>query len=541
MSELSFDVVRLSFDELNRFASFEAFTRLRENGSMFAGAVPAAVGQGQVSTSPFMDRGAVAQLLDAINPGLPTPPQDAAYVIGGQQAGLLTGPLYAFLKAVTCIRIAQALRESTGGAVFPLFWVASEDHDVLEVNRVTVSGERFVHSFNGDIRRGHVPQVAEISLQEAREPLLRFLRNVLPRTEFTQWVLGIVSELDYSSYASAFCDMLSAVMAGHGLRIVDPISVRKLTGPVLASLVERWPDLEEALIRGSEAVAAQGVQPPLPGLRLFEIVDGRRVPVERISQGLRLSMGRCSFREAADRVRGAPQNFSPGAALRPLLQDAVLPTAVTVAGPTELAYLVQIAPLYGLTAIRASARAPRISATFVEPAIRRAADRVGLRLSRLFDVVSMMEEDGATTGVPWATAIARKGDELLKLVDGLPHSPKPRWLRSSRAGIEAAVSRITRRLEEEKLEASGITRERLRRVADAILPGGTLQERIVNVTQFLNLHGPEFVACAVGSLDPTAHWHQIVSIVGGHDRPKPGSQVPDAQRVDKGNGGAHGS
>jgi uncharacterized protein YllA (UPF0747 family) len=85
-------------------------------------------------------------------------------------------------------------------------------------------------------------------------------------------------------------------------------------------------------------------------------------------------------------------------------------------------------------------------------------------------------------------------------------------LRSSRAAIDTAVSRILRRLQQERLEELGITRDRLRRIADAILPGGKLQERVANVTQFLNRHGPDFVRCTVEALCPHPPAHRVVTI-----------------------------
>ncbi len=460
----------------------------------------------------FLRREAIVKALEATNPGMVRPPLDGIYVIGGQQAGLLTGPLYTFLKAVTCVGLARRLRPSTGAEVLPLFWVASEDHDVLEVNRVTVNGQRFVVPYGGDVKRGVVPQVADIPIHEARAPLLEFLENCLPRTDFTAWVLEMVAGLDYSSYATAFCSMMHVLLGSWGLRVADPIALRHLTSPVLASLVERWPDLERALERGSQSIAAAGVEPPISGLRLFEISGGCRVPVERTRDGLRLSSGTCSFEETADHIRREPQRFSPGAALRPLLQDAVLPTAVTVAGPTELAYLLQITPLYEIAGLTPSPRYPRISATFLEAREQRAARKIGLSPARIFETLGLLEQPAKIARDASAEAIARKGRELLALVDELPHSPQPRWLRSSRAGIDAAVSRILRRLQQERLDDLGVTQERLRRIADAILPGGSLQERVANVTQFLNLHGPDFVRCAVEELDPHTLAHQVVAI-----------------------------
>src|SRR5229473_1189497 len=60
----------------------------------------------------------------------------AVAVVSGQQVGLFSGPAYAIYKALTAIQIAQELREAGIEAV-PIFWMATEDHDLDEVRHVT--------------------------------------------------------------------------------------------------------------------------------------------------------------------------------------------------------------------------------------------------------------------------------------------------------------------------------------------------------------------------------------------------------------------
>src|SRR5256885_467259 len=60
----------------------------------------------------------------------------AVAVVSGQQVGLFSGPAYAVYKALTAIRLAEELSEAGIPAV-PIFWMATEDHDVDEVRHVT--------------------------------------------------------------------------------------------------------------------------------------------------------------------------------------------------------------------------------------------------------------------------------------------------------------------------------------------------------------------------------------------------------------------
>jgi hypothetical protein len=130
--------------------------------------------------------------------------------------------------------------------------------------------------------------------------------------------------------------------------------------------------------------------------------------------------------------------------------------------------------------------------------------------------------DGAETrvgdtraGDPARDAIREKTRALLAEIDRHAPHPEPRWLRKGRDAIEAGARRILDELAEQQRAARGRDRERVDKIRAAILPGGKLQERVVNVTQFLNLHGAEFIERAIEDLDPWDARHQVVAIHAG--------------------------
>ena len=50
----------------------------------------------------------------------------ACVVIGGQQSGVLTGPLYSIHKAVTILQLAKQKEQELGIPVIPVYWIARE-------------------------------------------------------------------------------------------------------------------------------------------------------------------------------------------------------------------------------------------------------------------------------------------------------------------------------------------------------------------------------------------------------------------------------
>ena len=93
--------------------------------------------------------------------------------IGGQQAGLFGGPLYTVHKALTILAVARHAEAVLKRPVVPVFWIASEDSDLAEVDHA------FVTDRDGRLASLRMPAgvpakipVSRIRLGEAIGPLL---------------------------------------------------------------------------------------------------------------------------------------------------------------------------------------------------------------------------------------------------------------------------------------------------------------------------------------------------------------------------------
>src|ERR1700685_3131179 len=62
-------------------------------------------------------------------------------VVTGQQVGLFSGPAYTIFKALTAVKLAEHLNQQGISAV-PVFWLATEDHDLAEVDHAWVFDDR---------------------------------------------------------------------------------------------------------------------------------------------------------------------------------------------------------------------------------------------------------------------------------------------------------------------------------------------------------------------------------------------------------------
>ena len=84
-------------------------------------------------------------------------------------------------------------------------------------------------------------------------------------------------------------------------------------------------------------------------------------------------------------LEAEPERISPSALLRPVFQDFLLSTSLTIGGPAEIAYFAQSAVLFERILGRVTPVEPRFSATLIEPAIAELLRKHELPLERVFD------------------------------------------------------------------------------------------------------------------------------------------------------------
>ena len=71
-------------------------------------------------------------------------------VVTGQQVGLFGGPHYSILKALSAVKLAEEATQAGVDAV-PVFWLATQDHDLDEIQSISLARSgSFITKNNGD-------------------------------------------------------------------------------------------------------------------------------------------------------------------------------------------------------------------------------------------------------------------------------------------------------------------------------------------------------------------------------------------------------
>src|SRR5260370_24448476 len=273
--------------------------------------------------------------------------EGAVAVVSGQQVGLFSGPAYSIYKALMAVQIAEELTRSGIPAV-PVFWMATEDHDLEEVRQTTWFDRGKLIRFELPVAAEAGRPVGQIPLGREAGPLVHEAAELLASQGSDLLAQYLIESYGpEETYGSAFGKLFARLFAEQGLILMDPLDqgLHKVAAPLYQhALAERDALNDKLLERGKEldrAAFARQVKVTSRSTLLFYLGDGPRLPISA-SAGKFQAGERTWPREAlAHLTHTEPQNFIPNALFRSVVQDYLLPTVGYIGGPAETSYFAQ--------------------------------------------------------------------------------------------------------------------------------------------------------------------------------------------------------
>ncbi|MBB6142409.1 bacillithiol biosynthesis cysteine-adding enzyme BshC [Silvibacterium bohemicum] len=462
-------------------------------------------------------RSSIADLLEAQNRGFDASPatmaniqklrEGASAVVTGQQVTIFGGPLFTLLKAATAIRKAN-----DAGAV-PIFWLATEDHDLEEADHLSLPSRHELHTLRAthDPADAHKP-VGNVKLGDGILAVLDQAAELLGPSPILDAIQAAYTP--DATYAEAFGRLMAAIFADQGLILIDAASrpFHALGAPVLREAIERAAELEAALLDRSKLLESRGYGSQVlvtPSSSLLFLIDeqGQRLALKRRDSATDAETwiaGKKSYTQAEllAILEAEPERLSPNALLRPVFQDYILPTAAYIGGPAEIAYFAQSQVLYEKILGRITPILPRLSATLIEPAI---ADVLAQHELSLGDILHTAPDDLAqrlgarSMPIEGKRKLAAAGNAL-----DAELSEVKQWMAALDPGLgrsaEVAASKMLYQMNRLRRLAANYQLQKessLRRHVDAIylalFPEQHPQERIVGAAAFLARYGDALI------------------------------------------------
>ena len=451
-------------------------------------------------------------------------------VVTGQQAGIASGPLYTLYKAVSTIRVAEMLAEKYPDHEFvPVFWIEGDDHDFDEARTIHLperSGNlRTLRYDDKDERRISVGD-RKVS-EEGLNAVLEEVREVIGETDFTSDLLELVrSSYSGRTLAEGFARFFYGLLGDSPLVLLSSrnAGLKRLASDIFLQEAEHPEEQYRAITTRTVAMQGEGLPTPIdpkPGALFIQHEGERRsLDPEGEEYVIRGTDVRITKGEVVRLAKEHPEQLSPNVLLRPVVQDAILPTAIYLGGPSEVAYLHQISDLYPLFGMEAPAIAPRPFVTLIEPKVLRAIEGGELTVQRLlersFDPEDHVLDSTKTEEIESELEAGKKliADAFGRLKGLTSEIDKSleKTLGAQQHKAEKELENFVGRLRGGLKRKSETEIRRIEGARESLLPGGKLQERMLNILYYANKYGLESVRRMLEEIEVMPGETQVIRV-----------------------------
>jgi len=406
----------------------------------------------------------------------------------GHQLCLLGGPAFIWFKLTQLCSLARSVNENQNEFhIVPVFWLASEDHDIAEISNISMDGNNYTWSTN-DL--GATGRLSTKGIDKIIEELQLSFPELM-HSKTIEWIRDSYS-CDY--LAGAWRRLIHG-LAGHlGIVVMDGNhrSFKAQFSEIMAREIDQG-FMFHSMQKQLHEFKNYGFDIPVNPREccLFYLQSGLRSRIVRNANdtfqtvdGLRT----WTREEILNEASVNPENFSPNVLMRPLYQECILPNLLYLAGPSELNYWLQLKPCFdevkmdfpllhlrsGITLISQKTQKLLLKSKLTLPELMENSDVILNRLMRknnrfLADDLRMIEEK-------WSDIIAKAKDADTTL----------------KAAAEAELQRV--RMGIQRLEAKMIKAEKrknselaiaISQLKGVLFPGGKYQERNEGIIHLL--------------------------------------------------------
>ncbi len=454
-------------------------------------------------------------------------------VVAAQQLGLFGGPLGYFYKIISAVKLSRLLKEKYEDLNFvPVFWLEGEDHGFETVNKTYTytkeSGVKKVEYKSSLTEEENLGSVGDIILDEEIEETTGELFSILKETEHSEQVRELISGTYRigKTYTEAFRKLLFNLFDEYGLIIFD-FNERE------PKLLARG--LFSETVKNQEALAMLGIQRSarleenyhvqlkVHPVNLYLLDKNRRLRLEPHERGFRIGNTRkiLSESEILEIINSNPEKISPDVILRPIVQDTILPTAVTIAGPNEMNYFPQVIPYYSYFNLETPLLYPRASATLNESFLQKKIEIYNLTPQSIFvlsekeltDKILRSDPNSHINSIFDETeheidfAIDRLKEKLFAIDPDLTKDAQE--VRDGILKLMAILRKKGERSNASKVQAI-IRHSKL--LKNQFRPNGKAQEEIINFVYFANKYGLDVLKLIFDELSITSFEHQIINL-----------------------------
>ncbi|MBY7143732.1 bacillithiol biosynthesis cysteine-adding enzyme BshC [Virgibacillus sp. NKC19-3] len=456
---------------------------------------------------------------------------NSVVVIGGQQAGLMTGPMYTINKIISIIQFARQQEANLDIPVIPVFWIAGEDHDLDEINHIYLP-EATKMKKHKLIQHGFEKHsVSHIHMDAAESNAwLNDLFEQLTETQYTKELYETIKGcLDKSTtYVDFFARVIYQLFTEEGLVLIDSADpkVRQLESSYFIQLIENQNMISEGVYTAFSQLQQKGYSlsldaDPTDG-HLFYHKNNERILLMRNNDGEwvgKQNEVRLTTEELITIAKTHPEHLSNNVVTRPLMQELLFPSLAFIGGPGEISYWAALKPAFHALNMKMPPVLPRLSMTYIDRNVEKSLKR--------FDIPAVEAVNQGIKDIKghWLASkcnppVEQVANEIKATIDKA-HAPLRDIARDTRSDlgeladknlyylyrdIEYLEDRILKALQEKYAKEL----YEFDHINNVLRPYDGLQERIWNPFPLVNAYGIDFIKKITNASCSFEHDHYLV-------------------------------
>ena len=299
-------------------------------------------------------------------------------VTTGHQLNIASGPAYVIYKIIHCICLAEELNKAYPSySIIPVFWMATEDHDIEEVNHTSIFGKEIRWDQN---QGGAVGQYELVEWESMKNEIATFFQHY-PDCE----ILDLLKSYDGKTVAEATKSFYHKIFERFGLIVIEP-NVPELKSLFVSTMQKelRSPFVEQNVLSTNEEIQKLGYTPQAFArpINLFQLSKGKRERLLDSNDHLILS-----------KIKESPEAFSPNVMLRPAYQETILPNLVYVGGGGEISYWIQQKGIFDELGLTFPLISVRNSIQIIDASTSKKMEKIGVTWEETFQSIQDLQRN----------------------------------------------------------------------------------------------------------------------------------------------------
>jgi len=435
----------------------------------------------------------------------------------GHQLNLMTGPLYSIYKILTVIKITEILSEKFPQYKFiPVFWMASEDHDIDEIDHLFVKSRKYEWKTSD---AGAAGRLSTNSLSE----LFSEMKTQAPELELSLLFNSMEKAyLSHDNLAKATFEVINSLFGEYGLVVIDAdrLSFKKLL------LDEFKADLLDEKVHGQVTHANTQLSKKYKLLvnpreiNLFYLLKNQRERIvknesnEYVVQNTDIKF---SQKEILEELNNHPDRFSPNVIMRTIYQEKLLPNLSYVGGPGEISYWLQFKSAFKKLSIPYPILQLRCGFVLIDKKGQKLRKQLNLEYNDLFQDINILIENSIVDkskllNFEQVEEQIRKVYEAIELIGSDIDKSLVYPIRGECQKSVNSVSKLQKKFIRALKRKDDKAISRLHELQKQLFPNGVFQERLQNILTFSSIDHQKLIEVLYNNTEPFSKDLKIIEL-----------------------------